>query len=192
MISQAPIPDQVPPPAAVRLPNKPVPTRIRVAPSAIASAKSPLIPIDSTSSFRRGCRRRPPVAPHPQTAKARPRNIFSRAPRRNRHQAPHFKVREIREPFQQLRSFVRLRLNSSLRLFRAQLHFDQHRQALANFPCRIVQSLRQPQRIQRINSIKDLCRLRRLIRLQMPNEMEAQSLPHRPGSCSPPRAKLSC
>ena len=48
-------------------------------------------------------RRRPPVPPLPQTAKASPRHILRHAPRRNRHQPTRLEIRQIRQPLQQLR-----------------------------------------------------------------------------------------
>ena len=75
---------------------------MRVAPSSMASAKSPLMPIDSTSSFKPRMRRRPALPPLPQTAKAGPRHILRHAPGRNRHQPARFQMLQIRQPFQQL------------------------------------------------------------------------------------------
>ena len=66
---------------------------------------------------------------------------------------------------------IRLRLQPFLRLLRTELHLDQHRQPLAQLPRRIIQPLRQPQRVHRIDRVEQLRRPRRLVRLQMSDQM---------------------
>ncbi len=148
---------------------------MRVAPSSIAKAKSPLIPIDSTSNPKSRMRRRPTIPPLPQAAKACARHILCHAPQRNRHQPERLQMLQIR---QRSSSGLHRPTPAPVRLWSLQDSAlpRSERGAFAQSSGGFVQTLRKPQRIHGVHAVKQLRRPRRLIRLQMADQMHTNRL----------------
>jgi hypothetical protein len=145
---------------------------MRVAPSAMASAKSPLMPIESTSNQSR-MRIRPAVAPVRASCGSRP---ASHPPARPTAQSSSGRAfRDGESPASPRAAAASSDSGSSPAFVSSGLSFTSiSTGSRLPFARRFVQPLGQAQRIQRIDAVKKLRRARRLVRLQMADQMNAQ------------------